>query len=69
MKIKEFKSLSDEDLTRLLHAKREELLRLHLRRRVGSIEKHHQFPLLRRNIARIETIRRERMREKQEVQL
>ncbi|MDR0679267.1 MAG: 50S ribosomal protein L29 [Puniceicoccales bacterium] len=60
MKAKEFRSFCDEDLIGRLNERRNELLRLHLRRRSGPTEKHHQFPLLRRDIARIETILRER---------
>jgi ribosomal protein L29 len=38
----------------------EELMRLNLRRRMGSVEKTHYFCSLRREIARIKTLLRER---------
>jgi ribosomal protein L29 len=64
---KKIRALSSENLNLQLEASLKELLRLNLRRRLGPIEKNHQFSSLRREIARIRTIQRERSLEKQDL--
>ena len=59
MKPSEIRAMSFDDIEKRLDECRNELLRLNLRRRMGSVEKTHQFCSLRREVARISTIRRE----------
>ncbi|MDR3316537.1 MAG: 50S ribosomal protein L29 [Puniceicoccales bacterium] len=62
-KIKEMRSVDTSEIVNSLREKRRELLRLHLRQRMEKVEKTHQFPSLRRDIARMETLLRERSNE------
>jgi large subunit ribosomal protein L29 len=59
MKIEEIRNLShDELLTKELQLK-EELFKLNYQRKIGRVEKPHRFKLLRRDIARLQTVLRE----------
>jgi large subunit ribosomal protein L29 len=59
MKAKEMRGLAAGEVVSFLRERRHELLRLRLRRRIGQVEKSHQFVQLRRDIARAETILKE----------
>lgn len=56
MKPKELRNLSKEELDQKEKGLKEELQKLNQQRYGGRIEKPHQFSLLKKDIARIETI-------------
>ena len=56
MKIQELRVLSKEELLQKEKSLKEELFKLNLQRYGGRVEKPHMFSLLKRDIARIETI-------------
>jgi large subunit ribosomal protein L29 len=56
MKPKEIRDLSATELEKKLRDTRLELLNLHLRRQSGQLEKPHTLHVLRKDIARMETI-------------
>ena len=60
MKTKELKELSVEELTQKEKGFKKELFDLNYQRKLGTVEKNSRFRLLRRDIARILTIIRER---------
>ena len=60
MKIKELKELSSEELLKKQNDLKKELFALNYERKIGQVEKPSRFGLLRRDIARILTIIRER---------
>lgn len=60
MKIKELRVLDNTDLLQKEVAFKKELFDLNYQRKFGKIEKPARFGKLRRNIARIQTILRER---------
>ncbi|MDR1435775.1 MAG: 50S ribosomal protein L29 [Puniceicoccales bacterium] len=60
MKASEIRALSDAGVAKQLEERCKELLRMNLRRKMGSVEKIHQFSSLRREIARIKTVMRAR---------
>ena len=60
MKIKELKELNPDELIQKEKAFKKELFELNYQRKMGSVEKNSRFRLLRRDIARILTIIRER---------
>ena len=55
---KEIRELSPTELETRLREIREQLLQLRLRKQTGQIEKPHQLREYRKDIARMETIRR-----------
>lgn len=55
-KIIELRNLSKEELLQRETALKEELFKLNLARYGGRVEKPHKFSLIRKDIARIETI-------------
>jgi len=55
---KEIRELSPTELETKLRETREQLLQLRLRKQTGQIEKPHQLREYRKDIARLETIRR-----------
>lgn len=63
MKTKELRNLSPEELLQKEKTLKEELAKLNLQRYSGRVEKPHLFSLVKKDIARIETILRE-MKEK-----
>jgi len=63
MKTKELRNLSPEELLEKEKTLKEELAKLNLQRYSGRVEKPHLFSLVKKDIARIETILRE-MKEK-----
>lgn len=56
MKAKELHTLSDDELTQKLKGLKEELFKLNLQRYTGRVEKPHMFSLIKRDIARIQTL-------------
>ena len=56
MKSKEIRDLAPSEIETKLRAVREELLQLRLRKHTGQVEKTHTLRLLRKDIARLETI-------------
>ena len=60
MKSNELRELSDEDLKALIAEYKEELFNLRFSQATGSLEKPHRIKELRKAVARIKTILRER---------
>ncbi len=60
MKVSEIKNLSLEELDQKEKAFKKELFELNYQRKNGALEKPSNFRLLKRDIARIHTILRER---------
>lgn len=59
MKLEELKNLSKDDLSAKLASSKEELSKLNYLKRVGQVQKPHQFSALRKTIARIKTLLRQ----------
>mgnify|MGYP001141022601 CR=1 FL=1 len=62
MKIQELRNLSKEELLQKEKTLKEELYKLNLQRYSGRVEKPHMFSLIKRDIARIQTILNEKTR-------
>ena len=60
MKTKELRNLSKEELLQKEKVIKEELFKLNMQRYGGRVDKPHMFSLLKRDIARIETILNEK---------
>ena len=60
MKVKEIRALDSEELTKQLEAAHKELFDLRFRLAVKKLVNHRQVPRVRRGIARLKTIIRER---------
>jgi len=60
MKIQELRQLATEDLKQKEMALKKELYDLNYQRRLGQVEKPSRFRLIRRDIARILTVIKER---------
>jgi large subunit ribosomal protein L29 len=60
MTTKEIRGLSASELTSKLRETREKLLQLRLRKQTGQVEKTHELRILRKDIARHETILRQK---------
>ena len=60
MKLKELKELNNEELKQKEKSLKKELFDMNYQRRMGTVEKPHQFKLIHRTIARILTIIKER---------
>jgi large subunit ribosomal protein L29 len=60
MKIQELRNLSKEELLQKEKAFKEELFKLNLQRYAGRVEKPHMFSLIKKDIARINTILNEK---------
>ena len=60
MKVEEVRSLSDAELSKRLVEARQELFNLRLRLATRQLANHRELPRVRKRIARIETIIRER---------
>ncbi len=56
MKASEINELSIEEIGKKLRDSRDELLDLRLRKQAGQLEKTHEIRLLRRDIARCQTV-------------
>lgn len=57
MKSKDIRELSVEELDKKLREMRDELLGLNIRKRTGQVENTSRIRILRRDIARFETIK------------
>ncbi|MBM3249016.1 MAG: 50S ribosomal protein L29 [Candidatus Omnitrophica bacterium] len=64
MKIKEIRDLSTEDINQKKTELKKQLYNLNYDRKVGRVEKPHMFSLIKKDIARINTILNERKRTK-----
>ncbi len=60
MKAKEIRALSEQEIEKKLRDTRQELMNLRLRKQAGQVEDPSQLLELRRDIARMETILKER---------
>ncbi|MDA0346147.1 MAG: 50S ribosomal protein L29 [Verrucomicrobia bacterium] len=60
MKAKEVRNLSEQEIEKQLRDTSSELLHLRLRKQSGQVETPSELRVLRRNIARMETILKER---------
>lgn len=60
MKTKDLRSLSKDELVQKEKALKEELFKLNLMRYGGRVDKPHMFSIIKRDIARIKTILREK---------
>lgn len=60
MKIKELRNLSPEELLQKEKTLKEDLFKLNQQRYAGRVEKPHLFSLLKKDIARIQTILHEK---------
>ena len=61
MKVSEVREDSVPELEKKIRDVHEELLQLHLRKHSGQLENVNQLRLLRRDIARMETVRQEKL--------
>ena len=60
MKIKEFRALSPEDMAKQLEETRQELFNLRFRLATKQLVNHREIPMVKKKIARLKTIIRER---------
>ncbi|QXD23819.1 50S ribosomal protein L29 [Opitutia bacterium ISCC 51] len=60
MKAKEIRDLSEQEIEKKVRDTRQELMNLRLRKQAGQVEAPSQLLELRRDIARMETILKER---------
>jgi len=60
MKVKDLRSLASEELLQKEKALKKELFELNYERRIGTVQKPSRFSQLRRDIARILTVLREK---------
>jgi large subunit ribosomal protein L29 len=56
MTTKEIRELAPAEITTKLRDTRNQLLQLRLKKHTGQVEKHHEIRVLRKDIARLETI-------------
>ena len=60
MTSKEIRELSAGEITNKLRETREQLLNLRLRKQTGQVEKTHELRTLRKDVARMETLLRQK---------
>ena len=60
MTAKEIRELSPGEISTKIRETREQLLQLHMRKQTGQVEKTHEMRSLRKDIARLETISRQK---------
>ena len=60
MTTKEIRDFAVPEIETRLRQTREQLLQLRLRKQTGQVEKTHELRTLRKDIARLETVRREK---------
>jgi large subunit ribosomal protein L29 len=60
LKIKEIRTLGDEELKKRLEAAHKELLELRFKAATKQLKNHREIPMLKKDIARLKTIVRER---------
>lgn len=66
MKIAEIINLTEEELKQKLRTLKEELFNLNIQRKMGRVEKPHMIGKLRKDVARIKTVLKEKMRQKED---
>lgn len=66
MKTSELRNLSKEELSAKLAGIKEELGKLHYLKLAGQVDKPHQFKILRKAVARINTLLNEKQPSKKE---
>jgi large subunit ribosomal protein L29 len=62
MTSKEIRDLAPAEITTKLRETREKLLQLRLRRQTGQVEKTHELRTFRKDVARLETILRQKQK-------
>ncbi|MEN3038199.1 MAG: 50S ribosomal protein L29 [Candidatus Kryptonium sp.] len=67
MKPNEIRQLSDEEIRQRIKELEEELLNLRFQKALGQLEKPHRFKMIRKDIARMKTILRERELQKEKI--
>jgi large subunit ribosomal protein L29 len=60
MTSKEIRELAPAEITTKLRETREQLLQLRLRKQTGQVEKTHELRTLRKDVARLETVLRQK---------
>ena len=60
MEIKEFRELTSEELDQKIYALKEELFELRRKKAVGQLEHGEQVRLVRKDLAKAETVKRQR---------
>jgi large subunit ribosomal protein L29 len=60
MTTKEIRDLSPDEITTKIRETRESLLQMRLRKQTGQVEKTHEMRSLRKDVARLETILRQK---------
>ena len=60
MKAKEIRDLTPVEITTKIRETRESLLQVRLRKQTGQVEKTHELRSLRKDVARLETILRQK---------
>ncbi len=60
MKVEEIRKLTDEELNTKITEAKKELFELRLKQSTGSLDKPHQIKALRKQVARMKTILKER---------
>jgi large subunit ribosomal protein L29 len=60
MTSKEIRDLSAGEITNKIRETRDQLLQLRLRKQTGQVEKTHELRTLRKDVARLETILRQK---------
>ena len=66
IKIQELRGLSKEELLDKVEDLKKQLFELNFKKKYGKVEKPHLFKSIRRDIARINTVLREKSNEKKE---
>ncbi|MCS7228867.1 MAG: 50S ribosomal protein L29 [Candidatus Kryptonium sp.] len=67
MKPNEIRQLSDEEIKQRIRELEEELLNLRFQKALGQLEKPHRFKMIRKDIARMKTILRERELQREKI--
>lgn len=62
MKTKEIRELSLAEIEKTIRDERDKLLRLRLHKTTGQVERTSELKMLKLDIARLETVRREKLR-------
>jgi large subunit ribosomal protein L29 len=60
MKVSDIREMTDEQIDAQVESAREEMLNLRIQRELGALEDYSRFQELKRDLARMLTIRRER---------
>ncbi|MBU2541884.1 MAG: 50S ribosomal protein L29 [Candidatus Omnitrophica bacterium] len=63
MKIEELRNLNKDELLTKETQLKEEIFKLNYQRKIGRVEKPHRFKLLKKDVARIQTLLKEQEQE------